>query len=48
MEDHRYYPRIIRLGLPDRFVEHGTVTELYRITGLDAEGICHAISEIIR
>ncbi|MCI6617697.1 MAG: 1-deoxy-D-xylulose-5-phosphate synthase [Prevotella sp.] len=47
MEDHHYYPKIVRLGLPDRFVEHGTVPELYRITGLDAEGICHAVSEII-
>ena len=28
MNDHGYSPRIQRLGLPDHFVEHGTVKEL--------------------
>ena len=43
MNDHGYYPTVTRLGLPDRFVEHGTVTELYHIVGIDAESIAHAI-----
>jgi 1-deoxy-D-xylulose-5-phosphate synthase len=44
MNDHGYYPRITRLGLPDdRFVEHGTVSELQRLVGIDKESIMKAI-----
>ena len=43
MNDHGYQPRITRLGLPDNFVEHGTVAELRHIVGLDAEAIQKAI-----
>ena len=43
MSDHGYHPDIIRLGLPDEFVEHGTPAELYRIVGLDKESIVKAI-----
>ena len=43
MNDHGYHPDIIRLGLPDEFVEHGTPAELYRIVGLDKESIVKAI-----
>ena len=45
MSDHGYTPRIKRLGLPDSFVEHGTVAELQKITGIDAESIRKAIEE---
>jgi len=31
------------LGIPDRFIEHGTPAELYRLCGYDAEGICRAV-----
>ena len=30
------------LGVPDRFVEHGSVSELYQMCGLDVEGIVDA------
>ena len=44
MNDHGYHPEIVRLGLPDtEFVEHGTVSELQKIVGLDKEGIIHSI-----
>ena len=43
MNDHGYTPRIVRLGLPDSFVEHGTVAELQHITGIDVEGIMAAL-----
>ena len=39
MNDHGYHPQIVRMGLPDSFVEHGTVKELHHIVGLDAEAI---------
>ncbi len=35
--------RIRRLGLPDRFIEHGERSELLAELGLDAEGICRAV-----
>lgn len=43
MADHGFSPRITRLGLPDSFVEHGTVPQLMHITGIDKEGIKEAI-----
>jgi len=43
MSDHGYQPHITRLGLPDHFVEHGTVAELRQIVGLDIESIKQAI-----
>ena len=43
MNDHGYQPQVIRLGLPDQFVEHGKVCELNKIVGLDAESIARAI-----
>ena len=43
MSDHGYHPEIIRLGLPDGFVEHGTVQELRKIVGIDKESIRKAI-----
>jgi len=45
MNDHGYTPRVQRLGLPDSFVEHGTVKELMHIVGIDEEGIKEAILE---
>ena len=39
MADHGLTPRITRLGLPDSFVEHGTVTQLQHIAGIDKEAI---------
>ena len=45
MADHGFSPRITRLGLPDNFVEHGTVDELRRITGIDTDSITAAIIE---
>ena len=43
MEDHGYGLRITRLGLPDEFVEHGKVSELRAIVGLDAAHILSVI-----
>ncbi|MBO7119114.1 MAG: 1-deoxy-D-xylulose-5-phosphate synthase [Bacteroidaceae bacterium] len=39
MADHNLHPEVVRLGLPDNFVEHGTPDELYHLVGLDAETI---------
>ncbi|GAB4258825.1 1-deoxy-D-xylulose-5-phosphate synthase [Deferrisoma sp.] len=39
-------PRVRRLGLPDRFVEHGTQDELRRLVGLDADAILAAVRDL--
>ena len=39
MNDHGYQPTITRIGLPDNFVEHGTIDELRQIVGMDDETI---------
>ncbi len=39
MSDHGCQPKITRLGLPDNFVEHGSVGELQHIVGIDKDGI---------
>jgi 1-deoxy-D-xylulose-5-phosphate synthase len=36
---------VIRLGLPDRFVEHGERAELLAELGLDVAGMCKAVRE---
>ena len=45
MDDHGYRPEITRLGIPDNFVEHGTVAELQHIVGIDKEAIIKAITQ---
>jgi 1-deoxy-D-xylulose-5-phosphate synthase len=39
LADNAYTPKLKRLGVPDKFVEHGAPDELYKLLGLDAEGI---------
>ena len=41
-------PEIRNLGIDDRFVEHGSLPQLYRLCGYDADGIYRAIIEISR
>ena len=48
MEDNGQHLDIVRLGLPDHFVEHGTVVQLQSIVGIDAEGIRRTIKETLR
>ena len=39
MSDHGYTPHITRMGMPDHFVEQGTVQQLREICGIDIESI---------
>jgi len=43
MADHGYTPRVIRLGVNDQFVEHGSTKELYHLLKLDKEGLCESL-----
>ena len=47
LSDQGCLPVIRRLGLPDRFVQHGPVSDLHAICGIDAEGIYRAIIETL-
>lgn len=42
MSDHGHNIRITRLGVPDDWVSHGTISQLRHICGFDAEGIIKA------
>lgn len=47
MSEHNYDSTVIRLGIPDRFIEQGSVEELQRECGYDATGIYNAVLEIL-
>lgn len=47
MADHGYTPRVKRLGLPDQFVEHGSVKELQAICAIDEAAIKAAIEAML-
>jgi len=45
--DHQYHSRIIRLGIPDRFIQQGKTEELYKECGFDVGGIVRTGREMI-
>ena len=47
MADHGYTPRVIRLGVHDQFVEHGSTKELYHMLHLDKEGLCESLLQAL-
>jgi len=36
---------VLRIGLPDKFVDHGTQAELHKILGIDADGIARQVKD---
>ena len=44
MADNGYTPQVQRIGVPDTFIEHGTVQELYHLCGMDEEGIFNQLT----
>lgn len=47
MNDHNYHPHIVRLGVNDQFVEHGSTKELYHLLNLDKEGLCESLLQAL-
>ena len=47
MADHGYTPKVVRLGVKDQFVEHGSTKELYQLLKLDKEGICESLLQAL-
>jgi 1-deoxy-D-xylulose-5-phosphate synthase len=39
LADHGYSPHVVRMGLPDSFVEHGSQRELHDLLGIGPEGL---------
>ncbi|MDP4209481.1 MAG: 1-deoxy-D-xylulose-5-phosphate synthase [Bacteroidota bacterium] len=47
MAEHGYSSKVKRLGVPDRFVEHGTQAQLYHECGFDTTGIVEAARALV-
>ena len=47
MAEHGYSPKVIRLGVNDQFVEHGSTKELYHLLKLDKQGICESLLQAL-
>lgn len=43
MNDHNLHPHITVMGIPDKFIEHGSVEELHKLCGLDTDNIAQTI-----
>ncbi len=43
MNENGYTPQIKRIGVPDKFIEHGSIPELYKLCGMDSESIKNQI-----
>jgi 1-deoxy-D-xylulose-5-phosphate synthase len=48
LTDRGLAPRVLRLGLPDQFVEQGTQQELRALCGIDAAGIAGQVRDFMR
>ena len=48
MNEHNYQATIVKMGIPDQFIGHGTPEQLYKAIGLDAEGIVHTAQKLIQ
>ena len=48
MADHDYHAQLIRLGIPDRFINHGTQEELQAECGFDAESIIKTVFLLLK
>ncbi|HJW15742.1 MAG TPA: 1-deoxy-D-xylulose-5-phosphate synthase [Flavisolibacter sp.] len=48
MAEHGYKNDLRMLGIPDRVVEHGTLKDLHRECGYDAQGIADAVRDMVK
>lgn len=47
MVDNQYHSRVIRLGIPDRYVHHGTPEQLHEECGFDVKSIVTKVKDIL-
>ena len=48
MADHYYSAKVMRLGIPDKFIEHGEQMELYTECGFSPDKIVETVEEILK
>lgn len=48
ISDHGYNVQVKRLGIPDHFIEQGTIEELHHECGIDAEGVAKTIEQMMQ
>lgn len=48
MAENNYKPSIIRLGLPDQFIEHGSTPQLLHLCNIDKEAVIDALNRIVK
>lgn len=48
MSDNGYQATVVRLGIPDKFIEHGTQTQLRIDCGFDTENIINTIKGLVK
>jgi 1-deoxy-D-xylulose-5-phosphate synthase len=46
MCEHGYKADVVRLGIPDDFIEHGTQNQLYKICGFDPHTIAQTVKDL--
>jgi 1-deoxy-D-xylulose-5-phosphate synthase len=46
--ENNYKSEILRIGLPDNFVDHGTQKELHALLGIDPKGIVEKVKSLVR
>jgi 1-deoxy-D-xylulose-5-phosphate synthase len=47
MADHHYQSNVVRMGMPDKIIEHGEQPELYTECGFDAKGIQKMVKSVL-
>lgn len=47
MVDHGYRSKVVRLGIPDKYIHHGTPEELHADCGFDAKSIAAKVKELL-
>ena len=47
MNENGFHAKLKRLGVPDRFIDHGTQQELYKECGFDVESIVQTVKEMV-
>jgi 1-deoxy-D-xylulose-5-phosphate synthase len=47
MADNGYHPTVLRLGVDDQFVEHGSTKQLYEMLHLDKKGLCESLLQAL-
>ena len=45
LADNGFTKKVTRLGIPDKFIEHGAPAQLYKLVGLDVESIINTIRQ---